>query len=1463
MTDSPPAAGRYANLEELELQHNALLYDLDKACASETVASDSESERRFVEANLDRIRSFVENGARTGAVLHGLNERRPAQQMLDRWAACLFRVGIRNGPRATLLPFDENAAPELDEALRPYVGLDAFNEDENTLFRGRDDRVADLAEAVRTRTFVFVTGASGSGKSSLVRAGLLPALKRDTARGTDRWTILPTLIPGATPLRNLARELAATFEGLDENALRLELAADPQRLRVLLDERVATTCLIVIDQFEEVFTLRSSPDNDSPAFIAALVALAQSPGCRHRIVATFRKDREGDLAAYADLQQIYFDRPFIVSSMRPDQLREAIVQPAAEAGLVIEDDVVDALVNTFSGDETGLPLLQYCLVELWERRKRNRVTAHTLADLGDPKLAMAKVADEIYQPLSLQGKEAVKHIFLALAQKVEGHEFLRTRKTRAELWSLVGNKTTADDIVERFAARRLLKVSPAATGRPEDDILEVAHEALLRNWTEFRKWVVEEGARIDQRMFVSRQAALWADSAGKADDASRQDATGLLLSGIALSQAMADLYKEYPEGSIERRFLDASQRKSSWVEGELTRAAEAARKEAAWERENAARRRRWYVAGLLGTLIALGGAVGWVIKERVDDANDRIRNVATAAREKCETDSNLSRKLALHALEQADASEPARTADAVSAVYCLMRASWKQVTQTPLTGVVAFALSGDGKRVLIADVNGNLREQSTARAAAPEAGFRLETSELWSDPDVLPISVMAYSPDGDFAVVGMRGAGADRGESGYCPPGEVCGGLVLVARSSGKATVVARARTGAVSHVAFSRDGTQIAIVSARDDAGQRPRLRIFDRAQVARDGSFDKPTFDDEKIDDAIAKLGASVGPRAFAYITTRDRAFEVQGEGRLWIRSRLRYPECEMAATLSAGASRRVLAQPSRTCVFAGGQLDRPMLVDESNVVYAALRGNDDVLITLVPVKGGGADLVMRSLAPGHGTFVLPRIVEAWDGCAPDPMRAAPCQNFDALIQVADDGRTIAVKSAPTEIVVHHVVEDTVGPLSGLSALASDVVFAADDSHFATVRAVDPANPKAFEYAVYEVPAARVKAGAAGEPTRKPQTARLTAEPQTMLTVVDETGGYFALQDPSAAWTTVYKVDGQEARQVATLEGATAMPAFGGYKVIVRQKEIATACELYRLASADTPVWRYQGVHVSCEISDDGQVAMLATAGAGGAVTLMVQATAGGAKDAFARLPVRSAEARYMLVGGAAKYVLVAEPAPAAKGGAVATAQSRVTIYAWRDGQLVRTGEFDAPVDVQVFAARVFELDPSGDTLVATESAAHAALRSIKDPGKPQPDPRQFAVEAFDPLGRYGIRPRAREAGAGARDSDSLPNLDLDPSTQATVTAKGKVALSLQRNRAAVYDIARGSKFADVPFAVQRAELSPRATHLVVGTQEGVWVLPTDAARLKSLLVRGGADDELDASERCRYVERGDRCD
>ncbi len=1476
-TDAAATVDRYSNLEEFELEHGKLLDELDLACASENVPSDSDSERAFVEANLERITRFIERGARTGAILHGLAERRPAQQILDRWAACLFRVGIRNGPHATLAPFDENAAPQLTEEDRPYVGLEPFNEGEKTLFRGRDDRIADLTEAVRTRTFVFVTGASGSGKSSLVLAGLVPALRSDAENGTDNWTILPTVVPGATPLRNLARQLCATFAPLDEKRLYGELCADPMRLRAVLDEHVAGTCLMVIDQFEEVFTLRSgSRENDSPAFIAALVALAKTPGCRHRIVATFRKDREGDLAAYADLQQIYFDRPFIVTSMRPDQLREAIEKPAAQAGLIIESDVVDALVNTFSGDETGLPLLQYCLVELWQRRTRNRVTARTLRELGDPKHAMAQVADEIYKSLAVQGQAAVKLIFLALSQKIEGQEFLRTRKTRAELWSIVGNKLTADDVIARLAERRLLKISPAAERRAEDDTIEVAHEALLRNWTEFRKWVVESGARIDQRMFISRQAALWADSAGKEAESGQQDATGLLLSGIALSQAMTDIYADFPENSVERRFLDASEKKARWVEGELARAADAARKEADWEREKArrAKRREHFIRGAIG--LVLLGAVGFVLVEWRSNADFRTQNVAAAALEKCETEPDLARRLALRAFEGGLwPVATAKKADAVAAAYCLMRSPWKRVTQTTIPDADAFAMSEDGRALVTADINGNIQERQIgvgrslqdSAAIAVAASDLLPPSENPSLAPVLPVRVLAYSPGSSYVVVGMNGSGADLGNKGYCDPGEVCGGIALISRypatapgsAPGNERVVARIRTGAVSHALFSRDGSQLAVVSAKDDRGQGARVRVFDLDEVVRHRSFDQPTFDNDGVDDDVAKLATGSGPRAFVYITSHDQVFRLGRDDGVWQHARLRYPECEIASMFAAGASHDVLAQASRTCVFRQGQDDRALLIDGGNVAYAALRDNDRLLITAVLGKANYADIVIRDLVRPEDSFVLPRALEDTGGCGRAASHSASCENFDARIQASADGRTIAIKSTTTPEVTVYRVEESEASAKRPRVYRGDVVFSADDKHFATLERVAPEAAGFYEYRVYETELQGSPSATTGAQPAQPRRIRLSSPAaQAILTGIDRTGTLFAVQDPTGAQTTIFNVAGPEPKLAASIEGASFIPSFGGFKVIVRDGDgNANACELYRLESPTVPVWQYKGALVSCDVSDDGQVAIVASSNEAGRITLRVQRTTDGAGREPATLDL-APEARYMVAGDASKFVFVAVPETAANGANPPARKSRITIHAFQDGKLARTGEYVAPVAAEDFAARVFELDPEGETFIAMDGGARASVRKIKDPH----EARNLRIGSFDASGRYGIA-SVGERPVAADGNDAVSKLGLEAGTWVDVGPHRRLALAKQRNHVAIHDLKTLSKFADIPFPVQRADFSPDGSHLVVRTPEGTWLLPLEVERLKSLMERNRAGDKLSSAEECRFERRGTACD
>jgi hypothetical protein len=269
--------------------------------------------------------------------------------------------------------------------------------------------------------------------------------------------------------------------------------------------------------------------------------------------------------------------------------------------------------------------------------------------------------------------------------------------------------------------------------------------------------------------------------------------------------------------------------------------------------------------------------------------------------------------------------------------------------------------------------------------------------------------------------------------------------------------------------------------------------------------------------------------------------------------------------------------------------------------------------------------------------------------------------------------------------------------------------------------------------------------------------------------------------------------------------------------------------------------------GALVSCNISDDGELALVGSADDAGGITLTVVGTASDARRPPAKLSGLRSDTRYMLLGDAAKYVLVAEPEEASGADYASVTKTHITLYAWHDGALDRTGEFDTSLDMADFAARIFDFDPSRDRLVVMEGPGRAELRSIRNLGESE----RLRVRSFDPTGRYVMTYDPE------RDGQRLPQLDADPGSSVELLVRGKLVLAQQRNRTAVYDLATRTKLAAIPFPVQRAEFSPGGSHLVVSTPDGKSALPLQIERVRSLLVRGEEADALTDAEACRYLD------
>ncbi len=495
---------------------------------------------------LDEVEDFVVRGSATGAVLDTEAERWEAQGVLDYWLAVLFRAH-RNPSQGALQPFDPSRAPQLEDSSCPYRGLEAFREAQHGVFFGRRRVTTEMVRRLAAGRLLVVLGPSGSGKSSLVMAGLIPALKAGqvTASGatvaSEGWHYLPPIVPGLHPLESLASVIAgpgATAEAQKPHAD--ALAADPLYLTRHLDAQ-AKPAVIIIDQFEEVFTL-CTDERERRRFVEGVLAATRSSGPPHRVVLTMRSDFESQLAVFPTEQDTFEAAQYRVPPFNAAELREIIEKPAALNGLKFDEGIVDRLVNDILGEPAGLPLLQFALLKLWERRDRNRVTLETYRSVGGPLKALERSAEELYGRLLAEEQVTARRILLRIVRPGNSLEVTSNRVLRE---SVHGSepRDRVDRVLDKLIAAGLLR----QTGPdPAHAQIEVAHEALLRNWPRLVEWLDDERVRLRRRFSLTAAAQQWA--------AHGKDPGGLL-GGTILDEA-----RTYDDlDAIEQQFIAASQ----------------------------------------------------------------------------------------------------------------------------------------------------------------------------------------------------------------------------------------------------------------------------------------------------------------------------------------------------------------------------------------------------------------------------------------------------------------------------------------------------------------------------------------------------------------------------------------------------------------------------------------------------------------------------------------------------------------------------------------------------------------------------------------------------------------------------------------------------------------------------------------------------------------------------------------
>ncbi|MGQ0604160.1 MAG: nSTAND1 domain-containing NTPase, partial [Anaerolineales bacterium] len=359
---------------------------------------------------------------------------------------------------------------------------------------------------------------------------------------SDRWRYYEPMVPGSNPLLNLARILKPPKA--DESYVSqsgLLAVINPQHFAQAVASQTTSRAVIVVDQFEEIFTL-CDQDRIRQAFSANLLNLLDAD---HVVILTMRADFETRVALLPELQPRFERAVQRVTPLSAAELREAIVAPAEIIGLKFEDGVVEALVQDILGEPAGLPLLQFTLLKLWEQRDHNRITWEAYQRSGGGRRALARAADEFFEHLIPEEQDTAKRILLKLVRPGEGLEVTSNRVRVNDLYHRAEASDRIDRVLARLIQARLVRMTE---GDAETDAqVEVAHEALVRNWPRLVNWLEEERNFLRIRQRLTSAAEQWLQRGKDPSALSR----GRLLEESLRYDDLTELETEYVRASVQ------------------------------------------------------------------------------------------------------------------------------------------------------------------------------------------------------------------------------------------------------------------------------------------------------------------------------------------------------------------------------------------------------------------------------------------------------------------------------------------------------------------------------------------------------------------------------------------------------------------------------------------------------------------------------------------------------------------------------------------------------------------------------------------------------------------------------------------------------------------------------------------------------------------------------------------------
>jgi WD40 repeat protein/DNA-binding SARP family transcriptional activator len=590
--------------------------------------------------------------------------------------------------RQALLPVaSERGESDPTPPRNPYKGLRAFEEADAADFEGRQDLVralvARMGERGAASRLLAVVGPSGSGKSSVVNAGLLPALRGGAVSNSSAWFVA-SMTPGRRPFEQLERALLSVAVGSPPAFG--ELLRDDRGWQPAADQVLPTDAelLLVIDQFEELFT-RNPDARTREAFLDALAATIEDPRSRIRVVILLRADMYDRPLRHERLGRQVARRTHVVPPLTAEELERAIAEPAQRAGLRLESGLTGRIVAEMSEHPGALPLLQYVLAELWERRDGSHLSLAAYVASGGISGAVARRAEERFRRLEPGYRVAAKQVFLTLVEPGEGAPDTARTVHRSELRATGADQRSTDRVIDTFARYRLLLLDRDSETR--EPTLQLAHDALLSAWPRLQEWV--DGARDDLRnqRRLAAAAAQWRE-AGR--DPS------FLLTGARLEQTntWADV-TTVPLSPAELEYLAASRQ-------ELTRLR--AQDEARQAREGALERRSLFrlraLAMTLGIGVLLAGtltlvAVGESQRAALTAREATARELAAAAVANLDVDPERSILLALHAVAATRGVDGSVMPEATEALHAAAVASRVVLTVPGLGGDAEWSPAGD------------------------------------------------------------------------------------------------------------------------------------------------------------------------------------------------------------------------------------------------------------------------------------------------------------------------------------------------------------------------------------------------------------------------------------------------------------------------------------------------------------------------------------------------------------------------------------------------------------------------------------------------------------------------------------------------------------------------------------------------------------------------------------------------